>query len=166
MQRKSFLFFDTIVSKVDAKGRVCIPAQYRALFEQSDTELVAFRSFSKQCVECCSSDLLEKFAADMEKSFAFFSEEQNTLAELIYADAHAFCFDANGRIVLTDKLMKHARLASEVAFVGKGRTFQIWNPELYQKEQENIRQKALKEHPSILLRPQGAFLENKESQNV
>ncbi len=166
MLRKSFLFFDTIVSKIDTKGRVCIPAHYRALFEQSGTELVAFRSFSKDCVECCSSDLLEKFAADMERSFAFFSEEQNTLAELIYADAHAFCFDANGRIVLTEKLIKHARLESEVAFVGKGRTFQIWNPVLYRQEQEKIRQKALKEHPSLLLHSHLEQEGDKEGKNV
>ena len=149
MGQKSLLFFDTLVGKIDSKGRVCIPASYRSSFEKTETDLVVFRSFNKPCIECCSSLLLENLAQGIEDTLSLFSEEQETLADLIYADAHAFVFDSTGRIGLSQKLISHASLTDTVAFVGKGRTFQIWNPELYEKENNLIRQKALSKKTSL-----------------
>ena len=63
-QRKYTLFLDATVNKVDAKGRVSIPADYRALLEQQETELVAFRSFTMPCIECRTSEMMEKMADD------------------------------------------------------------------------------------------------------
>ena len=78
-----------------------------------------------------------------------FSSEQDDLTSLIYADAKEFPFDSTGRIVLSEKLMKHAGITDKAAFVGKGRTFQIWNPDLYAKEEEKIRARALQNRLSI-----------------
>ena len=72
-QRKYTLFLDATVNKVDAKGRVSIPADYRALLEQQETELVAFRSFTMPCIECRTSEMMEKMADDIDHSFDAFS---------------------------------------------------------------------------------------------
>ena len=147
--RKKNLFLDTIVNKVDAKGRVSIPADYRALLEQQETELVAFRSFTSACIECCTAEMMERLANEIDRSFDTFSSEQDDLTGLIYADAKEFPFDSTGRIVLTEKLMKHANITDKAAFVGKGRTFQIWNPDAYAEEEEKIRARALQKRLSI-----------------
>ncbi len=147
--RKKNLFLDTIVNKVDAKGRVSIPADYRALLEQQETELVAFRSFNSPCIECCTSEMMDRLASDIDRSFNTFSSEQDDLTSLIYADAKEFPFDSTGRIVLTEKLLKHAGITDKAAFVGKGRTFQIWNPDSYAEEEEKIRARALQKRLSI-----------------
>ncbi|MBR7158999.1 MAG: division/cell wall cluster transcriptional repressor MraZ [Alphaproteobacteria bacterium] len=151
MQGKTTLFFDTITNKVDSKGRVSVPADYRARIENGETELVAFRSFVYPCIECCTSDLLEKMAAGIEAGMAMFSQEQDELTSLIYADAKEFSFDSTGRIMLTPKLLAHAEITDSAVFVGKGRTFQIWNPENYAKEEARIRAKALKQRPILKL---------------
>ena len=148
-QRKKTLFLDTIVNKVDGKGRVSIPADYRALLEQQETELVAYRSFTSPCIECCTSEMMDKFAGDIDRSFDTFSAEQDDLTSLIYADAREFPFDSTGRIVLTEKLMKHAGITDRAAFVGKGKTFQIWNPEAYAAEEEKIRARAIEKRFSL-----------------
>ena len=147
--RKYSLFLDTTLNKVDAKGRVSIPADFRALLEQKETQLTAFRSFSQPCIECRTSEMMEKMANDIENSFDAFSDEQDDLTDLIFADAKEFPFDSTGRIVLTDKLLQHAGITDSAVFVGKGRKFQIWNPENWAKEEARIRAEALKNRPVL-----------------
>ena len=105
--RKSFLFLDTVANKVDAKGRVSLPADYRAIVKELSTEIVCYRSLTAPCIEGCTEDLLEKLATDIENSTDFFSETQDDLTNLIFGDAKRFSFDSTGRIMLTEKLLKH-----------------------------------------------------------
>lgn len=147
--RKTFLFMDTITNKVDAKGRVSLPSDYRAIVKELSTEIVCYRSLTSPCIEGCLEDLLEKLATDMENSLDFFSQTQDDLTNLIFGDAKRFAFDSTGRIVLTEKLLKHAQITDTAVFVGKGRKFQIWNPENWEKEEARIRAEVLKNRPSL-----------------
>lgn len=147
--RKTFLFMDTIINKVDAKGRVSLPSDYRAIVKELSTEIVCYRSLTSPCIEGCLEDLLDKLATDMENSLDFFSQTQDDLTNLIFGDAKRFAFDSTGRIVLTEKLLKHAQITDTAVFVGKGRKFQIWNPENWEKEEARIRAEVLKKRPSL-----------------
>jgi len=149
---KKKLFFDTVINKVDAKGRVSIPADFRAVFTFEETEMVAFRSFTSPCIECCTAKLLEKIADDMEDNLDMFSQRQDDLSSLIFADAKEFSFDSTGRIGLTEKLLKHAGITDSAVFVGKGKTFQIWNPEKYAEEEAKTRQRAFENRPVLSLK--------------
>ena len=80
--RKSYLFLDTIANKVDAKGRVSLPADYRTILKELSTDVVCYRSLNSPCIEGCTEDLLEKLATDIENSTDFFSETQDDLTLL------------------------------------------------------------------------------------
>lgn len=147
--RKVFLFMDTITNKVDAKGRVSLPSDYRAIVKELSTGIVCYRSLSAPCIEGCLEDTLDKLATEIENSTDFFSETQDNLTNLIFGDAKRFPFDSTGRIVLTDKLLQHAGITDSAVFVGKGRKFQIWNPENWAKEEARIRAEALKNRPVL-----------------
>lgn len=147
--RKIFLFMDTITNKVDGKGRVSLPSDYRAIVKELSTEIVCYRSLSLPCIEGCLEETLEKLAAEIETATDFFSETQDNLTNLIFGDAKRFPFDSTGRIVLTEKLLKHAGITDNAVFVGKGRKFQIWNPENWEKEEARIRAEALKNRPTL-----------------
>lgn len=147
--RKTFLFMDTVVNKVDAKGRVSLPADYRAIVKDTGSEIVCYRSFSAPCVEGCLEDLLDKLATDMENSLDFFSQEQDDISNLVFGDAKRYPFDSTGRIMLSEKLLTHAQITDSAVFVGKGRKFQIWNPENWAKEEARIRAEVLKKRPSL-----------------
>lgn len=125
---------DTIYNKVDAKGRVSLPSDYRAIVKETSSEIVCYRSLSAPCIEGCLEDLLDKLAADIETSLDFFSQEQDDLTNLIFGDAKRYPFDSTGRIMLSEKLLKHAGIKDSAVFVGKGRKFQIWNPENWEKK--------------------------------
>lgn len=151
--RKTFLFMDTVVNKVDAKGRVSLPADYRAIVKDTGSEIVCYRSLSAPCIEGCLEDLLDKLATDMENSLDFFSQEQDDISNLVFGDAKRYPFDSTGRIMLAEKLLKHAQIKDSAVFVGKGRKFQIWNLENWTKEEARLRAEVLKKRPS--LRAQG-----------
>ncbi len=147
--RKVFLFMDTITNKVDAKGRVSLPSDYRAIVKELSTEIVCYRSLSAPCIEGCLEDTLDKLATEIENSTDFFSETQDNLTNLIFGDAKRFPFDSTGRIVLTEKLLQHAGITDTAVFVGKGRKFQIWNPENWAKEEARIRAEVMKNRPVL-----------------
>ena len=140
---------DTVVNKVDAKGRVSLPADYRAIVKSKESEIVCYRSLTAPCVEGCLEDLLDKLASEMEDALDFFSETQDDLTNLVFGDAKRYSFDSTGRIMLSEKLLKHAQITDTAVFVGKGRKFQIWSPENWEKEEARIRAEVLKKRPSI-----------------
>lgn len=147
--RKTFLFMDTITNKVDTKGRVSLPADYRNIVKELNSEIVCYRSLTAPCIEGCVEDLLEKLASEIENSTDFFSQTQDDLTNLIFGDAKRFTFDSTGRIVLSEKLLKHAQITDTAVFVGKGRKFQIWNPRNWAEEEERIRAEVLKKRPVL-----------------
>ena len=140
---------DTVVNKVDAKGRVSLPADYRSIVKDTESEIVCYRSLTAPCIEGCLEDLLDKLASEMEDSLDFFSSTQDDLTNLIFGDAKRYPFDSTGRIMLSEKLLRHAAITDTAVFVGKGRKFQIWNPENWAKEEARIRAEVLQKRPSI-----------------
>jgi MraZ protein len=140
---------DTIFNKVDAKGRVSLPSDYRAIVKELSTEIVCYRSLTAPCIEGCLEDSLDKLATEIENATDFFSETQDNLTNLIFGDAKRFSFDSTGRIMLTEKLLKHAEITDTAVFVGKGRKFQIWNPQNWEKEEARIRAEVMKNRPSL-----------------
>ncbi len=147
--RKVFLFMDTVINKVDAKGRVSLPADYRAIVKELSTEIVCYRSLSSPCIEGCLEETLDKLANVIEDATDFFSETQDNLTNLIFGDAKRFTFDSTGRIMLSEKLLKHAGITDTAVFVGKGRKFQIWNPQNWAKEEARIRAEVMKNRPVL-----------------
>jgi MraZ protein len=123
------LFVSTFTNKVDRKGRVSVPAPFRAaLAAQMPQGIVVYPSFTTACIEGSGSDFLEKIAEKNEKTFDPFSSEQDDLNSLIFPLSHQLAWDPEGRVILPEELLAHANITEQAAFVGKGHNFQIWEP--------------------------------------
>ncbi len=145
------LFLSKFTNKVDRKGRVSVPAPFRtALATQTFAGISAYRSFTAPCIEGCDTDFLERLAQGAQ-TFDAFSSEQAALSHLIFADTHQLPWDAEGRIVLPEKLIAHANISDSVTFVGLGQTFQVWEPAAYEAVEAEIRAKALRDRPTVPL---------------
>jgi MraZ protein len=145
------LFLSTYVNKIDKKGRVSVPALFRsALAAQSFQGVVLFRSMRFAAVEGCGMDRMEQLSQGLD-NFDQFSEPQADLAASIFADAQPLPFDSEGRILLPDAILKHAKLSDQAAFVGCGATFQLWAPQLFASHQTEARQRAAKSGTGISL---------------
>jgi MraZ protein len=142
------LFLSTFVNKVDRKGRVSVPATFRAaLAGQNFTGIIAFRSFKTAAIEGSGIDRIEEMS-DRLDALDQFSEESESLAS-IFADAQQLPFDGEGRIVLPQALAEHAGITVSAAFVGLGRTFQIWEPEAHKAHQATLRERAKRQGTTL-----------------
>jgi MraZ protein len=134
------LFSSTFVNKVDRKGRVSVPASFRAeLAGQAVTGIVAFRSLKFPALDAGGFDRLEEITRSLDE-LPEFSDERDALASIL-SDAQQMTFDGEGRISLPQALAEHAGIVETAAFVGVGRSFQIWEPQRYQRHQEEMRER-------------------------
>ena len=135
------LFLSTFVNKVDRKGRVSVPASFRAaLAGQSFLGIVAYRSFKLSCVEGSGIDRMQEMSGRVD-AMGQFSESYDN-ASVVFSDAQQLPFDGEGRVMLPQGLAEHAGIIEHAAFVGQGPTFQIWEPERFKAHQAELRERA------------------------
>jgi MraZ protein len=135
-------------NKLDAKGRVSIPAPFRnALKTQSrdgsaatGVPLVLRPSHKRPCIEGWSEKGFEALARPLDL-YDEFSEEHDDFATALYADAWQLETDKEGRIVLPTDLVDHAGLNDGVVFLGLGRRFEIWEPEAAARRRAEARER-------------------------
>lgn len=122
------LFLSKYVNKVDQKGRVSVPASFRtALTGQSFNGIVVYPSFRFDALDGCGADDMAKMVEQFDNEYDKFSDDYDALAT-IFAGSMQLAFDGEGRVVLPKSLMEHARITDNVAFVGVGTYFQLWEP--------------------------------------
>ena len=142
------LFFSTFVNKVDRKGRVSVPATFRAALEGSSFPgVILFRSFRLPALDGSGIDRMEELSARID-ALDEFSEDREALSS-IFADAQQLPFDGEGRIILPEALSAHAGITETAAFVGLGRTFQIWEPQSFEKHQQDLRERARRQGTTL-----------------
>jgi len=137
------LFLSTFVNKVDRKGRVSVPATFRAAVAgQSFAGIVVFPAINHPALEASGIERLEDMASRVE-ALPEFSDDRDAISA-IFADVQQLPFDSEGRIVLPLELCEHAGIVLEggAAFVGNGSTFQIWEPERFARHQQERRSRA------------------------
>jgi len=137
-------FVGTHVNRLDAKGRVSIPAPFRAQLKPAEggaAPLVLRPSHKTACIEAWPAAVFAALATQV-GALDVFSEAQDDLATVLYADASPMEPDKEGRIVLPDSLVAHANLSETVVFMGMGQTFQIWEPAAAERRRAEARERA------------------------
>ncbi|MBA4749284.1 MAG: division/cell wall cluster transcriptional repressor MraZ [Alphaproteobacteria bacterium] len=151
------LFLSTFVNKIDKKGRVSVPAPFRAALSQEPFQgFIAFRSYKYAALDCCGYARMERLSQSVD-DMAMFSDEQDSLTASIFADALQLPFDGDGRVILPQSLLDYAQIEDRVAFVGRGGTFQLWRPESFETAQEEARARAKSVQATLTLRRDGVL---------
>ena len=136
------MFLSTYENKLDKKGRVSVPAPFRSyLSNLGYNGVICFPSFNHQCIESWSQDRIEKITNSIDNLNPF-EEKKDYFATSILAESINLQFDSEGRILLTSKLLKHAKIKNSMLFVGQGKTFQIWEPTTFEKFRVIARKKS------------------------
>ena len=136
------MFLSTYENKLDKKGRVSVPASFRSyLSNLGYNGVICYPSFNNQSIEAWPQDRVEKISNSID-SLSPFEEKRDFFSTSILSESINLQFDSEGRISLTPKLLKHARIKSSMVFVGQGKTFQIWEPTIFEKFKLTARKKA------------------------
>ena len=124
-------FFSHFILKLDAKGRVSVPAPFRSVLARDQSEtLFCYPALDRPAVEAGGSALLREIE-ELIGRFPPFSEEREQFATALYGTSEALKIDPEGRVTLSDPLKDHAGIMDAVAFVGLGHKFQIWAPDRF-----------------------------------
>ena len=136
------MFLSTYENKLDKKGRVSVPAPFRSyLSNLGYNGVICFPSFNHQSIESWPQDRIEKITNSIDDLNPF-EEKKDYFATSILAESINLQFDSEGRILLTSKLLKHAKIKNSMLFVGQGKTFQIWEPAIFEKFRVSAKKKS------------------------
>ena len=119
-----------------------MPASYRLyLSNLGYNGVICFPSFNDYSIEAWPQDRIEKISNTID-TLNPFEEKRDYFATSILSESINLQFDGEGRISLTSKLLKHAKIRNSMMFVGQGKTFQIWEPTIFEKFKVNAKKKS------------------------
>jgi MraZ protein len=136
-------FVSTFINKIDAKGRVSVPAPFRAVLERdgyAGGAIYCYPSLDAPALDAGGQRLADNIDRLLD-GLPDYSDERDELSVALYGDVHTLAIDQDGRIVLPEALRAHAGLSNQVAFVGLGRKFQMWEPRRFEARRAAAREK-------------------------
>lgn len=138
------LFLSTFLNKIDKKGRVSVPAPFRAALSSQDFPgIIVFRSLHHDALEACSLSHMQALSENLEK-LDIDAEEKDLIATTIFGGSVQLPFDKEGRVILPEELMQYAGISEQASFVGRSNTFQIWEPSKLENYHAIAREQAKK----------------------
>jgi MraZ protein len=121
-------FVSNVTLRLDAKGRVSIPASFRAVLTRDGSEgLYCYPTLDRPAIDAGGNALMAEIEALITR-FAPYSEEREQFAAALYGTSEILTIDGEGRVTLTEPLKSHAGITDAATFVGLGHKFQIWEP--------------------------------------
>ncbi len=129
--------------KVDAKGRVSIPASFRRVLEAADPDwteglapnlVIVYGDHRRNFLECYTIEAIEEVDAQI-AALPRGSMERRMLQRLFHGQSFPTSVDETGRLVLPAKLRSKIDLDGEAFFIAAGDTFHGWKPETYETEE-------------------------------
>jgi MraZ protein len=137
-------FLSNATNKIDAKGRVSVPANFRSvLVSLGIEELYCFQDFHYPAINIGGPDLLMRFERQLENLDPF-SLEANRISLLVHGGGVFMRLDSEGRLSVTDFIRSHTGIAGEVTFAGRSDYFQVWRPEDFSAAQMAAREELRK----------------------
>ena len=119
-----------------------MPASFRSyLSSMGYNGVICYPSFNNPSIEGCSQNRIEKLSDSID-TLSPFEEKRDIFATSVLSESVSLQFDSEGRISLSKNLLDHARIKNTMLFVGQGKTFQIWEPKLFEKFKAQARKKA------------------------
>jgi MraZ protein len=150
-------FFDQLTSKVDAKGRVSLPAAHRAVLASGDPDCVDGKNpqmilvHSKSHEQCARGFTLKAYKKIRKKisKMPYGAEKDEAVKALIQA-ATLVQVDDNGRMILRKDIRERFQIGAQAVFVGSDDHLQIWDHDIYYSSLDDVGEG---KNPFVLLNP-------------
>lgn len=134
-------FVSHFTNRLDAKGRVSVPASFRAVLARDGFDgLYLHPALDAPALDAGGNALLAEIDRLLQ-SLAPYSEERDQLSTALFGTSEIVKLDPEGRMVLSEAAKAHAGISDTVAFVGLGSKFQLWEPEAFRAHLEAGRAK-------------------------
>lgn len=138
------IFYGQETSKVDSKGRIAVPAFFRAALgwtREKSVEVCVCETEGKPALELAPTAFVNDLVIRASTPGQM-TEQQRAMVRLMLPRIRRLAIDEDGRFILPEKFKSHAALEDQAHFAGIGRTFQIWTPGNFAADQEARRARA------------------------
>jgi MraZ protein len=132
------------VNRIDAKGRVSVPAHFRSVLQKRGyADLYALRALDVAALDVGGMDLLDRYEQRIAQVDPFL-QTADDMSFFCHGDGAFLKLDQDGRITVNEFIREHTGITSDVAFVGRGQFFQIWEPRQLDAYRAEARERLLK----------------------
>ncbi|HBK92844.1 MAG TPA: division/cell wall cluster transcriptional repressor MraZ [Parvularcula sp.] len=136
------LFLGSQTNRIDAKGRVAVPADFRRALETGPTRgIYCLKGLYLPRLECGGGDFIANYLAEIE-DLKHFSDNRELLEEHILGSVRLLAFDSEGRVVIPEDFRQYANLKERALFQGRGKRFLILDSESAEKRIADTRDAA------------------------
>ncbi|MGF1543061.1 MAG: division/cell wall cluster transcriptional repressor MraZ [Parvularculaceae bacterium] len=136
------MFLGSHANKVDAKGRLALPTDFRnALNLKSFQGFFCTPSLDGPFLECGGEDYMEGLKASI-AALPPYDPDRQALQRALIGRARRVSIDNDGRCVLPQPMRAHAGLEGEALLMGLGDTFQIWRADAAAQQAEDEEERA------------------------
>ncbi len=137
------MFVSSTTSNLDAKGRVSVPASFRAECSKVGFEgVVLWPSLDGAYLEGGDPSVLNHYQ-DMLDRMDLYDAGREALELVIFGESELLAFDSTGRVSLPAKFRDHAGFDGKVTFVGRGRKFELWDSAAHEARRADLKATAL-----------------------
>ena len=134
------VFFGTFRHFVDDKNRLAIPAKWRASKKnKKGSQEFYVLPDPKSCLIVLPASAMEKML-ERADDISIGEYERRDVLRLITSRGHGSPCDSQGRIGLTDELLRHAGIEKEAVLVGVLTRFEIWSPARFAEVEQSTTQ--------------------------
>ena len=135
------MFLSTFEKQLDAKRRIVVPQEFRALASGPFDGVICFPSIESDCIEGGGKALFDRYQGVIEE-LDFGDPLRTALETSILGGMARLAFDTAGRVTLPESLCDMFGLSDWVVVVGLGDRFQIWEREAFQAHRASQRETA------------------------
>ncbi len=129
-------FLSNATNKIDAKGRVSVPAQFRNVLARLDIqELYAIQDFVFPAITMGGPELLDRYERQIVGDDPF-AMDINEMSLLIHGGGVFMKLDGEGRLMMSDFIRDYTKISDQVTFVGRSDHFQLWDPVRYEEKRQ------------------------------
>lgn len=136
-------FVSHYTNRLDAKGRVSIPAPFRAVLTRDGFEgLYCFPSPHVPAIDAGGNQLIDEIEGRL-GSFRTLTADHDMVSTALFGISEILRIDGEGRVMLSEAIRAHTGIDGAATFVGHGYKFQIWAPERFGEHRTEAMRRAL-----------------------
>jgi len=119
-------------SKLDAKGRLVLPARIKIQLPDGESQELVIRRGFEPCLIMYPMVEFKKVFSKI-SGLNEFNEEYRKLQRNFLAGVITVELDSNGRFLIPKNMLTYAQIEKDAMLVGTGNKVEIWNPTIYEK---------------------------------
>ena len=129
------MFLSTSHNKIDKKGRVSVPRNFRTYLDLEGGSLILFKSLQLKCIEGTTLKRISQYVEAIDEIDVL--SKDASILRMMMADSFEIKYDNEGRINIPESLLSYADIDDIAVFAGIGKSFMIWSDIEYEKEYQN-----------------------------